>query len=227
MSTPTRAMRARHVLRRALIEPFDRQLVRELESEIVGHCDSLLDLGCGRSSPVGSFSHRLGRCVGIDAFEPYLRESVAAGIHSDYCCLDVMQIEQHFGPESFDCVVALDLVEHLPKADGEELLGIMERTAARKVVVFTPNGFQPQQPYDDNPLQQHLSGWKVDEMRHRGYRVIGLHGWKPLRGERGIARGHPRRIWETVALWTQPFVREHPAHAFHLLCVKDKSRHES
>jgi hypothetical protein len=210
-------------LRRALVAPFDAQLVRELERELVGSCGTLLDLGCGRSSPVGRFSGRLSRCVGVDAFEPYLQESVAAGIHSEYRCQDVMEIDEAFEPGSFDCVIALDLLEHLTKNDGSELLRMMERVASRKVVVFTPNGFLAQAAYDGNALQQHLSGWDAGEMERRGYRVIGLHGWKPLRGERGVARWKPRALWELLALWTQPLVRLHPAHAFHLLCIKDVS----
>lgn len=211
----------RRLARRVLVEPFDRQLERELEREIVGSCDSLLDLGCGHSSPVRSFSHRLRRCVGVDLFEPYLKRSVAAGIHSEYRCLDVLTVGEHFEPESFDCIIALDLLEHLPREKGLELLRAMERLAARKVVVFTPNGFVPQAPYDENPFQEHLSGWSVEEMRDRGYRVRGLYGWKPLRGERGEPKWRPRRLWDTVALLTQPLVREHPEQAFHLLCIKD------
>lgn len=227
MAAAAVTLRARKLLRRALVAPFDRQLVRELEREIVGRCESVLDLGCGRASPIGHFSTRLTRCVGVDAFEPYLQESVEAGIHSDYRCLDVMQIDRNFEPASFDCVVALDLIEHLTKQDGVALLDKMERIASRKVVVFTPNGFVPQQSYDGNALQQHLSGWEVDEMRQRGYRVLGVHGWKPLRGELGRAKWPPRRLWELIALWTQPLVRDRPDHAFHLLCIKDLSASEA
>ena len=212
---------ARGLLRRALIDPFDQQLRRELERELVGSCETVLDLGCGRASPLGHFSRGFRRCVGVDLFEPYLQESVAAGIHTAYECIDVMDIARHFEPREFDCVVALDLIEHLPKDTGLELLRMMETIAARKVVVFTPNGFVPQQAYDGNPWQEHRSGWDVSEMESRGYRIVGLHGWKRLRGELGRARLRPARLWELVALWTQPAVRRHPRNAFHLLCVKD------
>lgn len=220
-ATGTLLRSTKRVLRRRIVEPFDRQLVRELESEIVGRCETLLDLGCGRSSPIGQISAKPPHCVGVDLFEPYLRDSVAAGIHTDYLCLDVMEIERHVGPSSFDCVVALDLIEHLPEVRGFRLLELMERVARRKVIVFTPNGFVSQAPYDGNPFQEHLSGWTVDTMLGLGYRVIGLHGWKPLRRELGVARLRPRAVGELLALWSQPFVRQRPEHAFHLLCVKD------
>jgi predicted TPR repeat methyltransferase len=212
---------ALRIARRFLVDPFDRQLERELEREIVGSCRSLLDLGCGHSSPIRHFSGRLPRAVGVDLFEPYLQRSVAAGIHSEYRCMNVLEAGENFAPGEFDCVVALDLIEHLPREQGVRLLEMMERIAAKKVVVFTPNGFVPQEAYDDNPFQRHLSGWTVEEMQSRGYRVIGLYGWKPIRGERGEPRWRPRRFWDQIALFTQPLVRSRPEQAFHLMCIRD------
>lgn len=213
----------RDALRRVLVEPFDRQLERELSREVVGSCATLLDLGCGFASPVGAFSSRLERCVGVDVFEPYLRRSVEAGIHSEYRCMDVLSIDDSFEPGSFDCVVALDLIEHLDRDAGLRLIEAMERIAARKVVIFTPNGFVPQPAYDGNPFQEHRSGWEAGDMRRLGYAVRGLYGWKPLRGERAEPVLRPRALGGSLALWTQPLVRSRPEHAFHLLCVKDVS----
>jgi len=187
----------------------------------MGSCSTLLDIGCGQESPVRRFSARLGRSTGIDLFGPYLERSRDAGIHTEYHQVNALEIESRFGPRSFDCVLALDLIEHLEKEDGLRLLAAMERVARRKVIVFTPNGFVPQGAYDDNPYQAHRSGWDPDEMRSRGYRLWGVNGWKVLRGERALPRWRPRRVWATLALWSQPLVERRPDHAFHLLCVKE------
>ena len=211
----------KNALRRLLIAPFEDPLPRLLEQEIVGSCASLLDIGCGFDSPVKRFAGRLERTVGIDVHAPSLERSRAAGIHSEYQALDATDIESRFGPRSFDCVIALDLIEHLEKAQGRRLLAAMERVARRKVIVFTPNGFVSQASYDDNPYQVHRSGWDPDEMREAGYRLWGVHGWKPLRGERAEPRWKPRRLWGLLALWSQPLVERRPDHAFHLLCVKE------
>ena len=204
-----------------LIEPFEEPLARELEREVVGSCATLLDIGCGRNSPIRRFSRRLERTVGVDLFDGYLAQSREAAIHSEYRQVDALEVDTVFGPRSFDCVVALDLIEHLEKPQGLRLLEAMERVARRKVIVFTPNGFLPQAPYHDNPWQAHRSGWHVDEMRARGYRIRGLYGWKPLRGELGAPRWKPERLWGAVAMWTQPLVERYPEHAFELFCVKD------
>jgi hypothetical protein len=211
----------KRVLRRLLIEPFEEPLARLLEREVVGSCKTLLDIGCGFDSPVKRFSHRLERTVGVDLFAPYISQSREAKIHTEYHQIDALDVESKFGARSFDCVVAVDLIEHLEKPQGERLLEVMERVARRKVIVFTPNGFVPQEAYDHNPYQAHRSGWDLREMRERGYRMWGVHGWKPLRGERSEPRWKPYRLWATIALWTQPLVERRPQHAFHILCVKD------
>lgn len=195
-----------------------------LEREIVGHCDTVLDVGCGRSSPVGAFSSRLTRVVGVDRHVPYLEESRAAGIHHDYCESDVLEIGERFEPGSFDCVVALDLIEHLPREDGLRLIAAMERIARKKVIIFTPTGFLEQRAYDDNSLQEHLSGWEPAEMRAMGYRVTGVTGWRPLRGERGKLRMRPAWIWRAVSLASRQLTKSRPEHAFQMLCVKELSR---
>jgi hypothetical protein len=211
----------KRIARRVLIEPFVEPLARELEREVVGSCATLLDIGCGHDSPIKRFAHRLERTVGIDQFEGYLERSRETAIHSEYRQVDALEIETVFGPRSFDCVVALDLIEHLEKPQGFRLLEAMERVARKKVIVFTPSGFLPQGEYDGNPWQAHRSGWDPQEMRDRGYRVRGMYGWKPLRGELGAPRWKPVSLWGAIALWTQPLVERYPEHAFEMLCVKD------
>lgn len=192
----------------------------ELEREIVGSCRSVLDVGSGVDSPLRFFSSDLERTVGVDAHAPAVEASLRAGIHSEGRVLDVTRIAEAFAPKSFDCVLACDLIEHLEKAEGEALLAAMETLARRKVIVYTPNGFVPQNAYDGNQWQRHRSGWTALEMRRRGFAVRGMGGWKPLRGERAGVRWKPLLLWETIALSSQIFTRRNPRHAFQILCVK-------
>ncbi len=192
-----------------------------LEREVVGTCQSLLDVGCGASSPIRHFAARLGYSVGVDAFEASLAASQAARIHHAYKRVDVLQIGRSFPSKSFDCVVALDLIEHLQKADGLELIAMMEGIARKKVIVFTPNGFLPQPPYDGNKFQEHLSGWEVAEMEALGFRVVGVNGWKPLRGPRAEPRWWPTPFWHVASFLTRPLTEGRPTHAFQILCVKN------
>ena len=205
---------------------FYTQYPRLLEREIIGSCQTLLDVGCGGHSPIRLFSSKPEYSVGVDSFEPYLQQSHRAGIHTEYREMDVLKIGDHLKERSFDCVLASDLIEHLAKADGYMLLAAMEQIAAKKVVIFTPNGFLRQSALDGNPLQIHRSGWDFDEMRRRGYRVLGISGWKPMRGELAGVRWHPVFFWTRVSLLSQAIVANLPRYAYSLLCVKDVSRVE-
>ncbi len=199
--------------------PFGRYF-EVLERE-VSNCDSLLDVGCGEQSPINFFAKRLAYAVGIDAFEPAIAKSRAHRIHDEYRRMNVLDIEKNIPDRSFDCVVALDLIEHLTKEDGRRLLHAMERIARRKVVVFTPQGFLPQHAVGGNEFQRHLSGWEVDEMRGMGYRVLGMSGWKPLRGAEARPAWQPHFLCERLSLLTEPLFEQRPKHAFQILCIKE------
>lgn len=194
-----------------------------LEREIVGSCQSLLDLGCGSQSPVERFSRSLRYTVGVDAHEPAVEQSRQRGIHTVCRRMDVMTVADVFPARSFDCVLAADLIEHLPKEDALRLIRMMESVAAKKVVIFTPNGFLPQSPYNGNELQRHLSGWTVRDMRELGYRVRGIRGLRWIRKSDG-SLPRPAALWRRLVLLTQPICEAWPNLAFQLLCTKELDR---
>lgn len=191
----------------------------ELEKAI-GDCKTVLDVGCGSASPIRGFSGKF-YCMGVDAFIPSIKTSMDQQIHDDYCQADALRIDERFKPGSFDCVLALDLIEHLTKSDALRLISKMETIASKKVIIFTPNGFFSQEEYDGNPLQLHRSGWTPDEMKKMGYKVIGINGWKPIRGENAAVKLWPKKPWKWIATRTQLFVRDRPEMAFQILCVKE------
>jgi len=192
-------------------------LLRDIASE--QKWQSLLDVGCGASSPVQGFADLVPKRVGVDGHEPSLAESKRRGIHTECVQANLLEIEARFGPRSFDCVTLLEVIEHFPREQGLELLGQCERIARKAVVLSTPNGFVPQSGTEDNPMMAHVSGWTVDDFRSRGYEVIGTAGWKPLRGELMQPRT-PQWFTLRLSLVTQRFFEARPRHAYQLLCVK-------
>lgn len=203
---------------------FYRKIFPDYQVELektVADCRTLLDVGCGSSSPIKHFSKRIFS-VGVDAFQPSIEKSRKEKIHNEYHILDALDIGKEFRLNSFDCVLASGLVEHLTKEEGIRLIAMMERIARRKIIVITPNGFLPQGEYDSNPGQIHKSGWTVKEMEKRGYRVIGINGWKNLREERASIRFRPKLLFGVISVVSEFFVKNHPERAFELLCVKDK-----
>lgn len=203
-------------LRASLAPPYWEQIL-----VAIGDARTVLDVGCGRASPLAAGRTRFDRLVGVDAFADAIAEARAAGTHDELVEEDVLRLAESFPPGSFDAVVAVDLLEHLDHADGVELLGAMERVARDRVVVFTPNGFVEQMALEGNPFQVHRSGWSPSALRERGYCVSGVHGLRVLRGEEAAIRFRPRRAWSLVADLTQPLARRVPRLAYHLLAVKD------
>jgi SAM-dependent methyltransferase len=210
---------------RSRLESIDRkwfppgeQYGQHLRRWILSDCRSILDVGCGADARLIRLVPGIPRSVGVDAVIPQETPSVAR--HSEYRQLDIRSLANHFPPRSFDCVVALDVIEHLDRVDGLHLLESMETIAEKKVIVFTPNGFLPQPPAPDNPHQEHLSGWSTEDFERRGYEVIGMNGWKPLRGPYAEVRWRPAALWRRVSQLTQPLVDSHPRRAFQLLCLK-------
>jgi hypothetical protein len=159
--------------------------------------------------------------VGVDRYPDTIRKCLENPLHDDYILADAKDIDRLFHPKSFDCVLASDLIEHLQKEDGFRLLDMMERIARKKVIVFTPNGFVPQDDIGGNEFQRHLSGWQAREMKELGYQVIGVHGWKPLRGEISLPRWWPADLWGFVSVLTQERFERIPEHAFQIMCVKN------
>lgn len=200
---------------------FKHQYESMLEHEILPSCKTLLDVGCGSNSQVRAFSKKMEYTAGVDGYAPAIEKSRAAGIHSEYDVLNILEIANRFPANSFDCVLASDVIEHLEKSDGLKLMRDMERIARKKVVIFTPNGFLPQGAYEGNEYQIHRSGWEIDEMQGYGYRIVGVNGWKPLRGELAAPRLRPHSLWARISFLTQPFVVYNPRRAFQILCIKD------
>ena len=189
-------------------------------TRVIFDCDPLLDVGCGNSSPVRYLPERIYK-IGVDAYYECIDNSRSANLHHEYLQTDVLNIGQHFKEKTIDCVLASDLIEHLEKDRGIELLQVMETIAKKQVIIFTPNGYFPQGSHDNNPWQIHRSGWFVDEMRGRGYSVIGINGLKCLRGDLSSIRWSPMFFWRLLSDISQKYTRRHPKYAFQILCVKN------
>lgn len=191
--------------------------IRELR-RVLSDCRTILDIGCGSSSPTRFLD---AHTVGIDAHEKTLEVARAANTHGSFELLDARDIAGRFSAGSFDGVVALDLIEHLDRTDGLNLVQVMSDLATTKVVIFTPNGYQPQQGQGDD-LQGHKSGWNVDDFRLMGFEVIGIGGPKDWRGSYHKLVRKPKIFWAGMGtLMHFLSTRRHPERAAALLAVKD------
>src|SRR5277367_2628913 len=175
-------------------------------------CQSVLDIGCGASPAMRQLG--VPRIVGVEGYKPSIERARQLKTHDEIVEADVRELDRHFRPKQFDACVALDVIEHLTKADGWKLMENMETIAAKKIILFTPSGFLPQRHTANDDLQEHLSGWEPSEMRSRGYNVMGLLGPKKLRGEYHAIKNRPRIFWAVISLCGQfLWSRHHPERA--------------
>lgn len=181
---------------------------------------SVLDVGCGSSSPLAKVRKHF-YSIGVDIHGPSIVASRERKIHDEYKAGNVLAIDKHFGKKRFDAVIALDLIEHLTKNEGEKLLDAMESIARKKVIVMTPNGFYRQDPYENNPYQVHKSGWTTQDFRARGYKVLGIRGFKMLRGEYATIRFKPWFVWATISALSQYILLRFPTLSHQLVATKN------
>lgn len=192
-------------------------LIFEL-NQALSDCSTVLDLGCGELSHLRFL--RFDNAIGIDVNKDTIKKAKENKIHKYYYLSDVKNVKDLFSRRQFDACVALDLIEHLSKKDGAKLINDMSQIALKKVVIFTPNGYLPQKD-KKNKYNNHVSGWKVDEIRKIGFKVIGMFGHKTLRGKEYKIRFQPKLFWGIISELTQYFYsRWKPETAAGLFCIK-------
>lgn len=185
---------------------------------VLKDCKTVLDVGCGSSSPLRFL--KFENSVGIEGDRTSFKKTKKNRIHNKYYLMNINKIGNKFRKKQFECCVALDVIEHLKKEDGYKLINNMQALASKKIVLFTPNGYMPQ--YDhQNRYQEHLSGWTAQEMKEMGFAVIGMFGYKALKGEGHGLKYKPKIFWGIISEITQFYTRFHPKYASALLCVKN------
>jgi hypothetical protein len=183
---------------------------------------TILDAGCGRTSALqgvnkGSYS------VGLDFYKPYLIKIRGLSAHNACVLGDVRALP--FKSNSFDCVVATEILEHLSKLDGLKMLAEIERVAKKKILMTTPNGFLPTYAGpDDNSDETHLCGYDVSELVNLGFRVYGFHGlkvcWTVQQGQ-AVIRYRPKWLFTLLMEITWLFAFYHPSKAFQFFIIKN------
>jgi ubiquinone/menaquinone biosynthesis C-methylase UbiE len=188
---------------------------------------TLLDVGCGSGDSVQEFKKRGQKIretylVGVDIWPTYLTR--AKKVFDDVVRCDIRRLP--FRSSSFGVVIAMDILEHVSKVEGQELLQTIEDIGQAQVFVFTPVGYNVKQNLEDNnPWQAHRSGWMTAELRKRGYQVFGMNGGKFLYRERGEYKINflgLRPIMSAARLVSQIMTFRLAEGAYRMLCIKNK-----
>ena len=189
-------------------------------------CSLTLDVGCGGYSHLSRFRPQI-TSVGLDVFPEAIEKSQANGSPDRYIVADIRaesveQLLSNVGGKKFDLVLLYDVIEHLPKKKGFELLEKCEQLASKYVLLQTPNGFLEQGPEFGNEHQRHLSGWFPQDFAGLGYKVYGARGTKYLRGyAAGPKYNFPGWMTCDIVLAALLRIGTHTRHAFNLVAIKD------
>lgn len=104
----------------------------------------------------------------VEPWKPYLEKLVV--LYPEKFAINGLGTSflQNALDKSVDTIFLLDVIEHMDKDSGVELINNAKRVARTQVVIFTPLGFMPQhysevseswEGIEHGELQNHLSGW--------------------------------------------------------------------
>lgn len=96
---------------------------------------------------------------GIEPFEPYIKDHQRA-LYDTIYKEPIEDIVDDL--EKYDLILVMDIIEHLPKETGEEVLRKLLRKT-KWIIVSTPNGFYEQGAEFGNERERHLSGWTNED----------------------------------------------------------------
>lgn len=200
-----------------------------LQKELLD-CETVLDLGCGPDSPL-QYCTNVKKSVGVEPFHEYMQKSKEKGIHNEYICSTIENL--NFEEGHFDAVILMEVLEHLDEETGCRILDKANMWAKKKVILSTPNGFINQNAVDGNEWQKHLSGWDVKKLQKMGFKCYGLAGFKFLRSEKDedtmddnllvSIKYKPKFFWFIIASLSQALTYYLPNLSFGLFCVKTKN----
>jgi ubiquinone/menaquinone biosynthesis C-methylase UbiE len=149
--------------------------------------DTILDVACGRGkwgyllrvnwwrTGKGSGETEPSVLIGVDVFLPFLKKVKYHKIYDDVVLCHVSYFP--FKANSFEVVLASEILEHLDKKDGLLLLQEAERVSSKTIIVATPHVLRKRgglpTPEGFNPYERHVTKWGINELKSLGYRVMG------------------------------------------------------
>jgi len=188
-------------------DPFVLNEIPDLKAKTV------LDCGCGRG--IWGFIMLVNRngvnayMVGLDYTREHLRFDREHRVYDDLVRGTIRFIP--FKDASFDFTLASEVIEHLPKAEGAQFLGELERICRGKVTITTPQGFAPRRAPMGFEAEAHQSAWTSGDFKRRGYSVngIGFRFFKIWLGRRFLFIYGALFYFITPLAWIMPSIAEY------------------
>lgn len=141
--------------------------------EFVGENTCVLDLACGKGKWgfILKTSYRKTKAViGVDIWRSNLE--MAKKHYDEVILANVTHLPFRNG--AFEEGLACEVLEHLSKKGGYEMLAELERVVQQKIIISTPHQMLEQDSIESNPYEVHKTSWSVKELRKKGYKLYGV-----------------------------------------------------
>lgn len=198
----------------------------------LGNPKTILDLGCGDGSLMELLANgKKWQVTGVDLYAENVKVASKRNLFAKVLKADVIKFvkQQIKKKKKYDVVFCSQVIEHIDRKGGEELLALMDSIARQKVIIGTPREFmeQPLAYLGNNVHQVHKSGWSEEDFRQKGYKVFGI-GLSQLWSEEGLIRINNSKavvaFYFVVSFLFSPVVYFIPKIAAGILCIKDIKR---
>ena len=138
-------------------------------NEFILPASSVMDIGCGIRPQQYIIPDFL---ICVEPHQEYVEilKKNLSNTNSVIIPFDARSALATFPDKSIDSMFLIDVIEHMPKEVGKEILIECERIARKQVIIFTPLGFMPQEVHDNDgwnlhgrKWQEHKSGWYPED----------------------------------------------------------------
>ena len=145
----------------------------------------VLDIGCGSGTYAKMFPK--SRFTGIEIWEPYVEKFNLHSLYKEIYVQDACDLdwEDITFEGNFDVAILGDVVEHMDEAQAQSLFYNV-RSYADTVIISIPIGHYPQDEFEGNPYEKHVTdNWTMEQVEKvfgkpdfaRQENEIGVFAW--------------------------------------------------
>jgi hypothetical protein len=114
---------------------------------------------------------------GVDGYMPYLNSNLCRG-YDVLVRADVFEVVNERIKIDVECVLCMDVVEHLEKEDAERLMGWL--LGRKRAYMSTPLFWMEQDPSQGNELERHKCFFQESDLVKMGWKLVSKVAWGDL-----------------------------------------------
>lgn len=195
----------------------------QLRRLIPSDTKTIIDVGCGDGYTMNWVSFgKSYKITGVEVDEQSIKKAKKSRVYQHLVKANLTRGK--LTKSKYDVVLCSQVVEHLKKAEGLKLIGLIEQLATKRVIIATTHGFIE---YDHGPVKnrfdKHQSGWEINDFSRLGYKVLG-HGLKWIYKPGGIKEVLPQFLTPLLFLVSYlitPVLMYFPKPVLFLIAYKD------